>query len=316
MSLFSKQQPDIPRRRKDVGSHASERVTESSLEERYAFRRNRTITGSASPHVVSTSESNAQLKSTRVQAHDLTRQRRHIASVLSLVLLAVIVLGGLVYEFTAHSIVRTSDVSRSLDSRYTKAVDDYFARQPIERLRFMLREDALQEYIQSVAPEVKTITSEGFHGLGESLFVIEMRRPIAGWSIRGAQQYVDASGVSFGYNYYTKPAVQVVDNSGVQVEAGQAIASNQFLSFVGRVIGLVNSQQRTVTEVVIPQGSTRQIEIKMKEVSYPVKLLVDRPAGEQVEDMGRSINWLSQRNVTPEYLDVRISGRAFYRLPG
>lgn len=313
MVLFSKKQPDIPRRRQDGTSPMHERATESGLEERYAFRRNRTLTGSASSHVVSTNESNAQLKSSRVQVHDLAQQRRHIASILALVLFGVVVLFSLVFQFTAQSIVRTSDVSRPLDPIYTKAVDDYLARQPIERLRFLLREDALNDYVQSVTPEVSSITSDGFAGLGSSLFIVEMRRPIAGWSIRGVQHYVDASGVSFAYNHYDKPQVQVIDNSGIQVEAGQAVASNQFLGFVGRVVGLANAQQHTVTHVIIPQGTTRQIELRMKEVSYPVKLSVDRPAGEQVEDMTRAMAWLKERNATPEYLDVRVSGRAFYR---
>lgn len=313
MALFSKKQPDIPRRRQDGVIPMHERATESGLEERYAFRRNRTLTGSASSHVVSTNESNAQLKSARVQAHDLAQQRRHITSILAVVLLGVIVLSGLVFQFTAQSIVRTSDVSRSLNPVYTKAVDEYLARQPIERLRFLLREDALNDYVQSVAPEVGSITSDGFAGFGKSLFIVEMRRPIAGWSIRGVQHYVDTSGVSFAYNHYDKPQVQVVDNSGIQVEAGQAVASNQFLGFVGRVVGLTNARQHTVTQVIIPQGTTRQIELRLRDVSYPIKLLVDRPAGEQVEDMTRSMAWLKSHNVTPEYLDVRVSGRAFYR---
>jgi hypothetical protein len=314
MSLFAKKKPDyVPRRRQDGASSVPERGSESNLADRYAFRRNRTLTGSASSHVVSTNESNAQLKSARVQVHDLAQQRRRIIGILWTVMLGVIVLSSLVFQFTAESIVRTSDVSRQLQPTYAKAVDEYLARQPIERLRFLLREDALNEYVQAATPEVASIKSDGFAGFGKSLFVVEMRRPIAGWSIRGTQHYVDTSGVSFAYNYYEKPQVQIVDNSGIQVDAGQAVASNQFLGFVGRVVGLANARQHVVTEVIIPQNTTRQIELKIEGVAYPVKLLVDRPAGEQVEDMTRSMRWLKGRGITPAYLDVRVSGRAFYK---
>lgn len=313
MSRFSKKQPDLPRRRQNGASSTSERATERSLDQRYAFRRNRTITGSASSHVASTSESNAQLKSHRVQVHELAQQRRRIGGVLALVLLGVLVLSGLVSQFTAQVIVRTSDVTQALDPVYAKAVDTYLSRQPIERLRFIQRADALNEYVQSVAPEVASIQVDGFAGIGKSLYIVEMRRPIAGWSIRGTQQYVDASGTSFAKNHYTRPLVQIIDNSGIQVEVGQAVASNQFLGFVGRVVGLANAQQYTVTQVIIPQGTTRQVELRIKDVVYPIKLSVDRPAGEQVEDMTKSIAWLRSRNVTPQYLDVRVSGRAYYR---
>lgn len=313
MSLFSKKQPDIPRRRQDGHSGAPARATESSLGQRYAFRRNRTLTGSASSHVVSTNESNAQLKSTRVQMHDLARQRRHIGGILALVLLGAMTLSSLVFQFTSQVVVRTSDVSRRLDPIYTQAIDSYLARQPIERLRFMLHEDALNEYVQTITPEVSSVRIDGFSGFGKSLFIIEMRQPIAGWNIRGVQRYVDASGVSFDRNHFSTPKVQIVDNSGIQVEAGQAVASNQFLSFVGRVVGLANASQYAVTQVIIPQGTTRQIELRIQDVAFPVKLLIDRPAGEQIEDMAKSLAWLKAHNVTPEYLDVRVSGRAFYR---
>lgn len=314
MALFSKKQPDIPRRRQDGSSSVPERATESSLDQRYAFRRNRTLTGSASSHVIgAANESNAQLKSPRVQMHDLAQQRQRIGGILALVVLGALVLSGLVFQFTAHVVVRTTDMSRELAPTYEQAINTYLERQPIERLRFLLREDALNEYLQTVTPEVASVHVDGFGGLGRSIFVLEMRQPIAGWSIRGIQQYVDATGTSFAYNHFATPAVQIVDNSGIQVEAGQAVASNQFLSFVGRVVGLSNARQYTVEKVIIPQGSTRQIELHIKGVSFPVKLLIDRSAGEQVEDMARSVVWLKSHNVTPEYLDVRVSGRAFYK---
>lgn len=313
MALFSKKQLDIPRRRQAGGAHVPERATASDLDQRYIFRRNRTITGSASSKVASTNESSAHLKSSRVHAHELTQQRNRIGGVLALTLLGAVVLSVLVSQFTAQTIVRTSDVTQVLDPVYTQAVDDYLARQPIERLRFLLRENALDEYIQAIAPEVASIHSDGFAGLGKSAFIIEMRRPIAGWNVRGTQQYVDATGTAFVRNHYAKPSVEIVDNSGVQAEAGQAVASNQFLGFVGRVVGLANAQQYTVTQVIIPQGTTRQIELRTKDIEYPIKLSIDRAAGEQIEDMSRAISWLHAHNLTPTYLDVRVSGRAYYR---
>jgi len=140
-----------------------------------------------------------------------------------------------------------------------------------------------------------------------------MRTPIAGWSMNGKQQYVDSSGVSFGRNYYPAPSVQIVDNSGIQVAAGQAVASNSFLGFVGQIVGLAKTRGYTTTQVVIPSATTRQIELKLKDIAYPVKFSVDRPAGEQVEDMTNAIEWMKRHNLTPQYVDVRISGRAFYR---
>lgn len=311
MALFGKKQQDVPGRRRPDPS--KERATNAELEQRYAFRRNRTLTGSASPHVSSTNELNAQLKSPRVQTHELVRQRRHIGAILFFVLLGAALLFSLIAQFTAGVVVKTQDASVKLDAVYEQTIQDYLAKRPAERLRFLLNTDALNAYLQAVAPEVAAIKTDGAAGFGKSAFIITMREPIAGWSINGQQQYVDNTGTAFKRNYFANPKVQIVDNSGVQVTAGQAIASNRFLGFVGRVVGLAKANNYVTQQVVIPAGTTRQVELRLDGVAYPIKFSVDRAAGEQVEDMVHSLKWLSAHTLTPEYLDVRVSGKAFYR---
>jgi hypothetical protein len=311
MALFSKKQNDSPGRRQTPGTTG--RASESGLEQRYAFKRNRTLTGSVSSRVVSTGELKAQLKSARVQAHDLTRQRRNIGGLLTLVILGSLVLYSLISQFTAGVTVKTDDSSIVLDDTYEKAIQTYLSQQPAERLRFLLNIGHLNEYLQTVTPEIKSVNAVNASGLGASSFEVTMRSPIAGWSINGKQQFVDASGTSFTRNYFPTPSVQIVDKSGIQVAAGQAVASNSFLGFVGQVVGLAKTRGYTTTQVVIPSGTTRQIELTLKDVKYPVKFAVDRPAGEQVEDMAVGVAWMSAHQQNPAYLDVRVSGRAFYR---
>jgi hypothetical protein len=312
MAIFSKKQPDLPRRRLQT-SKLAERATESSLEERYTFRRNRTITGSAASGVSSVSESNSQLKSARVQAHELTSKRRNIGMTLLTVLLGCMVLFSLISQFTARAVVKTDDSSVKLDSSYEEIFQSYFMSRPIERLRFLTNTNQLNDFVQSKAPEVANVQISGAGGFGESVFVLTMREPIAGWSIHGQQQYVDATGTAFSHNYFASPSVQIVDNSGIQVRAGQAVASNRFLGFVGRAVGLAKTFDYNVQQVIIPSGTTREVELRVEGVAYPIKLSVDRPAGEQTEDMARVIKYLQTRNITPEYVDVRVAGKAYYK---
>lgn len=314
MVLFSKKQPsDVPRRRFQADG-PSGRATEQELEQRYAFRRNRTITGSTSSSISSANEANADIKSPRVQAHELAKKRRHISGILLLVLACSLGLLVLLFQFTAQPTVRVAgDTSIAPSPVYGQAIQEYFGAQPIERLRFLLDEQKLTEFLQRKAPEVQMVDVRGAETPGTSTFVISMRTPIAGWNVNGEQRFVDASGVAFVRNYFTSPSVQVVDKSGIQVAAGQAIASNRFLGFVGRVVGLSKAQGYSVTQVIIPELTTRQVELRLKGVKYPVKLSVDRPAGEQIEDMIRAIQWMTAKNVKPKYIDVRVSGKAFYR---
>ena len=310
MALFSKKQSDAPRRRREG---AGGRASESGLAERYAFQRNRTLTGSASSKVSSTNEAGAQLKSPRVQAHELVQKRRHLGAILFLVVATAVGLFFLISQFTAGVIVRAHDASMRLDPVYEKTIQEYLSHRPIERLRFLLDKESLANYLRSETPEVADAEIEGSSGIGKSTFVLTMREPTAGWSIRGEQQYVDDSGTAFKRNYFSQPKVQIIDNSGIPVDSGQAVASNRFLGFVGRVVGLTKAQGYTIQQVIIPANTTRQVEIKLEGVVYPVKLSVDRGAGEQVEDMARSLRWLSGRGITPRYLDVRVSGKAFYQ---
>lgn len=312
MALFSKKQPNLPGRRRAATSRP-ERATEASLDDRYTFKRNRTLTGSASSRVISTSEGNANLKSPRVQAHELARQRRHIGGVLALVVLGALTLFGLISQFTATAIVKANDASFSLDGSYAEAIESYYASQPIERLRFLTNTDHLNEYVQQKAPEVASVRIEGSAGFGKSSFIVKMRRPIAGWSINNKQQYVDETGTPFARNYYASPSVQITDKSGVQVQAGQAVASNRFLRFVGQTVGLTKQQGYDVTEVVIPSGTTRQIELHLKNIGYPIKMSIDRGVGEQVEDMARAVKWFSARGQSPKYIDIRVGGKVFYQ---
>lgn len=220
----------------------------------------------------------------------------------------------MLYQLTASSSVLSSDGSLSIDSnRYTKAIDHYLTLHPIERLRFVLNEQRLNDYMQHALPEVVATEIDGNDGFGTSRFVVTLRKPIASWLIGQDQYYVDSNGVPFQKNYYDTPSVRIVDQSGIQQTAGTAIASSRFLNFVGRSVSTAKQYGLTIEQAIIPPETTRQIQLKVAGHEYPVKLSLDRPVGEQVEDMQRSIAYLDGKGVKPAYLDVRISGKAFYR---
>lgn len=319
MPLFSKKpaQSELPRRRRSAAESSGVRrdiAAERQQDANYTFKRNRTLTGSASPHVSTVSEPTADLRSPRTHAHHLAHQRRKIGSLFIAVAFAGLVVAGLLYEFTAQPATSVSDESLSIDRvRYDGVIDEYLGRRPVERLRFTLDDARLTEYVQRELPEVESIRKDGSGGFGVTNFVVTVRKPIAGWLIGDRQYYVDATGVPFEKNYYPPPTVRVVDNSGIQQATGAAIASGRFLTFVGRAVSLSADRGMVIEQAIIPLGTTRQLELKVAGHDYPVKLSLDRPVGEQVEDMQRSIAWFDERGQKPEYIDVRVSGRAFYR---
>lgn len=308
MKLFQRtSKAQQPRRRQ------GEAVSEVNLErESLTFRRNRTLTGSASSRIASVNEGGADMKSARVYAHELTHRRRHVGALFLGVAIISLLLFGLISQFTAKVIVR-ADITQQLDKSYEEAVQAYLTTHPAERLRFLLNVEQLTQYLQAKTPEVQIVKRVEWKEFGTSEFTVTMRQPIAGWTIQNNQQYVDGSGVAFGRNYFAAPEVQIIDNSGAQLQSGQTVASNRFLGFVGRTVGLAAAQDIKVTQVIIPAGTTREVELRVEGVSFPIKLTIDRAAGEQTEDMARALAWMKAQKKSPQYIDVRIAGRAFYQ---
>lgn len=308
MNLFKKKQTDLPRRR----LAAADIPTASSN----VFRRNRTLTGTTSNRL-DAANVKSDLESPRTHVHHLSIQRRKVFGILMFAVVSAALLWALISNFTASVSVGISDMptGRSFNSAaYEKAIQQYLGANPLSRLRPLIDEAALTAYVTDKLSEVAKIEQLNNIGLGKTDFTVTMRTPVAGWRINNKQYYVDSNGIPFEQNYFSAPVVQIVDNSGVSLkESGTAIASRRFLSFVGRVVSLSKSSGYTVTEAILPSGTTRQLEIRLKENNFLVKLSIDRPAGGQVEDMARAVQYFVTHGMVPAYIDVRVSGKAFYK---
>lgn len=313
MKLSRKQSP--PARRSGNPSIRQERASSEDLSERYAFRRNRTLTGSLSPSVASANEHRSELKSSRIHAHDLRRHRRHLGGTLLAVLLLCAGLGFVIYQsIAAVAVTAVTDVP--FEAReYERSIQEYLNGRLLERSRVTLNVEELGLYMQQNGhPEIGRVLPEtAFADVGTTRISLIFRRPVVVWQSGASRMYVDDTGVAFTRNVYTEPNVKVVDESGISTEGNKVLASNRFLAFIGTTIGRMKANGYTVTQVALPAGTTRQIAVSVEGVDYPIKISVDRPVGEQAEDAARALRYLTARGITPEYVDVRISGKAYYK---
>ncbi|HRC27793.1 MAG TPA: hypothetical protein PKV96_00205 [Candidatus Saccharimonas sp.] len=315
MNLLRKKQ-QAPARRGERSSSRQDRATDTDLAQRYAFRRNRTLTGSLVSHVSSANEQHALLKSHRAHAHDLKRHRKHLGMTLFAVLCGLAVCGFLVYQSIAVVRVVAATTMPIDESLYAQKIQSYLAERPLERFRFALDTGRLTSYLQlHGCPEVSAIAPDVlFAGFGTGELRMTIREPAVAWKTGTTSLYVDDSGTAFERNYYSEPAVKVVDQTGIVTRDNKVLASNRFLAFIGRVIGQMKAQGYHVNQVDLPAGTSRQVAVLVDGISYPIKFSVDRPVGEQAEDAGRSIRYLAARGIVPaEYLDIRISQKAFYK---
>lgn len=283
-----------------------------------SFRRSRTLQGTTSSNVKAANQKRAELKSDRLKKQQKQKRRRNMTGILLGIAAMVIVVLYLIGQYTTGvgTISYEPTTTHSPDDQaYEKVINDYLGQRPSERFRFALNEDRLEQFISQESPEVKSIEVQGASA-NQADFTVGLRRPVASWKADSSQSYVDKEGVSFNRNYFAAPGVAIVDNSGATNASsdGKAVVSERFLRFLGRLIALVNeSGLGEVKEASLPKGTARQIDIKIDGRPYIVKTHIDRDPAATVEDIKRVAGYLTNKKLSASYIDVRISGRAFYK---
>lgn len=294
------------------------RVHSNGLNHSFAFRRSRTITGSAAGTVRAASETNGQLQSSRLHEHTLRKHRRKLSVYL---VVSIIAAGGLWYVLASYmgSAVTTGTLSsQSLtqpidQAYYQNLVQEYFRDRPLEHFQFALNEDDFSAYMRMKAPEVAKVELDTGETIGTTFLAVQFREPVVAWTIKGQQYFVDQSGVAFTTNYFAVPTVVVNDRSGISADVG-VVASNRLLSFIGRVVTLVNASGiAPVQNIELPSDSTRQVDFKLEGKEYPVKAHLDRDPAGQAADIVSAVRYVESKGIKPSYLDVRVSSKAFYR---
>lgn len=280
------------------------------------FRRSRTLTGSKSSEVKAASEGKGKLQSDRLKKQKLKRHQRQLFISLSGLLIAIAGLyyllsqyiGSVHVNYAQHTVTQPAS-----KERYKEAIKEYLDAQPSKRFLFALDENELSSAVTVKYPEVSTISARK-EGVAPGNFVVSFRVPTVSWKIGEKNYFVDAKGETFENNFMAPPTVNVIDNSGASITAGEAFVSKGFLRFLGRLIALTNqSGLGEVTEASLPPNTTREIDIKLKGRGYLIKTHTDRDPAAEVEDIKRVIGYLDQKKLNPSYIDVRVPGRAYYK---
>lgn len=302
-------------RSRDSSPLPSRRRRETQDEPQPAFRRNQTIVGYRGQ--VGASDIG---QSARAGVHELRRHRRRLFRLLGLSLIGVALLALAVYqsialprvEFDGQDLIATA----ADKSTYEQAINGYLNRHFFERSRILLNTTGLAEYLQQNGyPEVASVSDRlEYAGLGATTIRLTVRRPVVSWSSGDKTLYVDANGQAFSRDLYAGSLIKVVDKSGVVSGGNQVLLSDRFLSFIGKTVGRFSDQGFKVARVELPPDTSHMILVSLDGVPYGVKMTVDRPAGGQAEDAARSINYLARQGRVPSgYIDVRVSGKAFYK---
>lgn len=324
----SRHPQEVPRRRLNAPEPQEARegtidppTNDGFSSRRQQYRRNQTITGSTSAHISSASEVGGQMQSPRAASHHLRRRQRSLLGRLVLVLSMMGVLVFVLYnliarvEVAVYGQITDSQTQGATTALYGEMVNDYLSSRPLERLRPLLDEDNLARFLQADdASEVRQIVSVTATEIGGARIELKMREPIAIWNINDRKQYVDGDGSIFTRNYYPEPSVEVVDESGIRFEDVTAVTSGRFLRFIGVGIGYGAERELAIERAIVPADTTRQVQFALANKQRTrVKMTVDRSVGEQIEDAAVAYEYLNEKGQKAKLIDVRVSGKAFYR---
>lgn len=285
-------------------------------QESYIFRRSRTLSGTKSPQVPVGAPGRGQFKTDRIKLIELRAHKKRILVSLGGVLAVAAFLGFMVANFILKpTIIFTQQSKQPAPSTdpYSQTIYHYFDNHPFERFGVFLRATELETAFTQMHSEVRSVAVERDWYGGNVRFNITFRQPILSWQAGNKQFFVDAQGIAFQYNHFDPVALAITDQSGIPPDEKGVVVSARFLRFLGQLVAAINGYGLGAVEVVIIPATPREIDMKLQGREYLIKTNTDRDAGQQAEDIANALQYLDRKNIKPQYIDVRVAHRAFYR---
>ncbi len=278
-----------------------EKILEERSREKGDFRRGKTISRYQKEH------------SERSENQKLVIRRRKLGAFFMILAIFISLISIFLFQFISKvSVVSNESKSQNL-SKYEKSVEEYLNINPSERILSNLNKNALLESLQKDYPEVLSISDIKFNGLTSYKIYLDFRKPVASWLVDGKELFVDSEGVSFNVNNFEKPSLNIIDDSGAIVSNGKNVASSSFFSFIGKLVSAANKQGLEVSKIRIPPLSLRQVEVSVKGVSYFARMSTADSAEGQIINFKKAIEYFITHKISPNYIDLRIEGRGYYK---
>ena len=172
--------------------------------------------------------------------------------------------------------------------RVGRTISQEWERQESESERFAARKKQKQLKV------VKLLLIIAVLGVIVAIVVFE----ISGWLDR--REKVEAA------RNTPQPTVSVIDedNSGVTARMKEyvAVLEQDFADLSYKV-----------NRAVVPSGKNREIHVFLDGYDFYIKFNIDRGTAVSAEDADRMIRYVKEKNITPQYIDVRIEGKGYYK---
>jgi len=105
----------------------------------------------------------------------------------------------------------------------------------------------------------------------------------------------------------------VTDQSGLLMKAGETVIDSNSVAFISEVVGQLEAKGLVVSSLTLPQG-TSELMVGISGAPYAVKFNIRGDAREGAGAFLAVKRHLDGQHIQPsQYVDVRVSGRAYYK---
>lgn len=162
---------------------------------------------------------------------------------------------------------------------------------------------ALEEKRERAADLKKRKFKDTAIAIGVVLLVASFVAAVISLLIGVVQEYQTANAPSEP----TEPTVKIYDEN-----AGNNV-SQRVKSFVVRLEDDAKDNGLKLERVILPYQMVREIDVYVEGRSEYYKMSIDRDSAVQAEDMARMILYLTEHEIAPSYVDLRVEGKAYYK---
>ncbi len=216
-------------------------------------------------------------------------------------------------------LVQTSGTVHRDPKTYQAGIEEIWKKSPFNRTKLTVSTDKIEQEISDQFAELSSIQIE-LPLLGKRPYIrITSAQPAIELVSVNGSFYVDNAGLvlartsDLSKNQLDSLAV-VRDESGLSAEPGKIIMSAAQVEFLQKLYAQLRAESVVVSSIILPKTAANQADLRVDGQSYYVKFSLDSDPRQAVGTYLAAKKKLEAESIKPaEYMDVRISEKAFYK---
>lgn len=103
------------------------------------------------------------------------------------------------------------------------------------------------------------------------------------------------------------PTVEVINE-----DDGEKVSGRMF-EYIGQIEKDLEDSGRKMTKAILPVGMAREVDLYIEGFPGYIKVSIDRGTAVSAEDVDRMLDYLEEKGITAQYVDVRVEGKGYYK---